>query len=240
MNRLLLVRHGGSTGNEDSLFYAYYDSALCLTTNGIRQALSTAQALAQLEPRWLKPGDFSLEVYASEYTRAQQTARIVLDQMGLASLAPRIRADLNERDYGTVYDARSDSEAGFADNGSESAIHARLRVRGFLAEIEPILYRADVLAFSHMGTIRALTANLLHLSDDEMMKLDVRNGGVHLFQRAFGAEGQSTYTRQQLPPHVLPNPRRRSSRPKTHRRRSIERATVRGIRRRHVETLGSD
>jgi bisphosphoglycerate-dependent phosphoglycerate mutase len=36
MNRLILIRHGGSTGNEDPSFYDYSDSALCLTTNGIR------------------------------------------------------------------------------------------------------------------------------------------------------------------------------------------------------------
>lgn len=204
MNRLLLVRHGGSTGNEDNVFYSYHDSALCLTTNGIRQALSTGQALAQLEPRWLRPGDFTLEVYASEYFRAQQTARIVLDQMGLLSLVPRIRADLNERDYGTAYDARMDSDATFAGNGSESAINARLRVRGFLSDITPILYRADVLAFSHMGAIRAMTAELLGLTDADMMKLDIRNGGAHLFQRTVGADGRATYALQDLPPHVLP------------------------------------
>lgn len=46
MNRLILIRHGGSTGNEDSSLYAYNDSALCLTTDGIRQALDTAGVIA--------------------------------------------------------------------------------------------------------------------------------------------------------------------------------------------------
>ena len=51
MNRLILVRHGGSTANESKGFYAYNDSAICLTTNGIEQALNTAGALATVEPR---------------------------------------------------------------------------------------------------------------------------------------------------------------------------------------------
>src|ERR1700722_17568512 len=104
MNRLILVRHGGSSANEDPSFYDYNDSAICLTTNGIRQALNTAGVIVGVEPRWAKPGNFALEVFASEYGRTQQTARIVLDQMGLLSAKPSIRPLLNERDYGTVYD----------------------------------------------------------------------------------------------------------------------------------------
>ena len=70
MNRIFLVRHGGSTANEDNAFYAYNDSAICLTTNGIRQALSTAKVLADFSPRWARRGDFALEVFASQYARA--------------------------------------------------------------------------------------------------------------------------------------------------------------------------
>jgi bisphosphoglycerate-dependent phosphoglycerate mutase len=114
MNRLILVRHGGSTANEDESFYN--DSAICLTTNGIRQALNTSGILAGIEPRWAKPGNFAL----SEYTRTQQTARIALDQMGLLSVKPAIRPLLNERDYGTVYDPRMDNDATFDGDGCDS------------------------------------------------------------------------------------------------------------------------
>ena len=48
--------------------------------------------------------NFALEIFASEYVRAQQTARILLDHMGLLSMGPRISPLLNERDYGTAYD----------------------------------------------------------------------------------------------------------------------------------------
>src|SRR5271168_5035276 len=135
MERLILVRHGGSTANEDPNFYNYNDSAICLTTNGIRQALNTAGVLAGVDPRWAKPGNFALEVFASEYTRTQQTARITLDQMSLLSVDPRIRPLLNERDYGTMYDPRMDTDPTFDANDSESAVRAKLRVRGFLDEI---------------------------------------------------------------------------------------------------------
>jgi broad specificity phosphatase PhoE len=188
MNRLILVRHGGSTGNEDPSFYAYSDSALCLTTNGIRQALNTGAVLASVDPRWGKPGNFALEVFASEYTRARQTARIALDQMGLLSIDPTIRSLLNERDYGTVYDPRMDTDPAFDANDSESAICARHRVKGLMPEIDTLLYRADVLAFSHYGAIRALVAP---------------NGGAFLFDRRLDAAGRSVFTQVDLPDHVL-------------------------------------
>jgi broad specificity phosphatase PhoE len=204
MNRLILVRHGGSTGNEDESFYNYNDSAICLTTNGIRQALNTAGVLAGIDPRWAKPGNFALEVFASEYTRTQQTARITLDQMGLPSIDPAIRPLINERDYGTTYDKRMDTDAAFDGDGCESGLRAKIRVQGFLAEIGDLLDRADVLAFSHFGAIRALVANLIGLTDAQMMALDVPNGGAFLFQRTFDAAGAASFAQIALPDHVLP------------------------------------
>jgi len=204
MNRLILVRHGGSTGNEDPSFYAYNDSALCLTTNGIRQALATGTMLAGVEPRWAKPGNFALEIFASEYTRARQTARIALDQMGLPSARPAIRPLLNERDYGTTYDPRMDTDPSFDGGDSESSIAARHRVKGLMTEFDSLLFRADVLAFSHFGTMRALIANLLELDDRAMMTLDVPNGGAFIFDRRLDDDGRSLFTQAPTPDHVLP------------------------------------
>jgi broad specificity phosphatase PhoE len=202
MNRLFVVRHGGSTGNEDPSFYALNDSAICLTTNGIRQCLATAAVLTSVTPRWKKPGNFAVEAYTSEYTRAQQTARIVLDQMALLSLKPRIRPLINERDYGTKYDAQMDQDPNYDKNDSESAINARRRVTAFIHEAEAELYRADVIVFSHFGTIRALVAELLKLSDTQMMQFDVPNGAAFLFERSFQA-GTSLFSQKALPPHIL-------------------------------------
>lgn len=204
MNRLVLVRHGGSTGNEDSAFYAYNDSAICLTTNGIRQALNTAQVLDDIDPTgWSKPGNFDLEVFASEYARAQQTARIVLDQMGLLSITPRISSLLNERNYGTNYLPDMDAVADFSGNQSESSIRARVRTKALIRMVEPILERADVLCFSHFGTMRALIANLTDLSDAEMTTIDIPNGRAFLFERQIRPEGGYAYIEQELPDHIL-------------------------------------
>jgi broad specificity phosphatase PhoE len=156
------------------------------------------------DPQWLKPGNFDLEVYVSEYSRAQQTARICLDQMGLLSAAPKIRALLNERNYGTTYLNIMDQDPTFAGNDSESAVRARVRMRTFQAEVEPVLDRADVLAFSHFGALRALIANLRGLSDAEMMTFDVPNGGLFLFERLIHPDGTYAYQEVALPSPVLP------------------------------------
>jgi broad specificity phosphatase PhoE len=200
---LIVVRHGGSTGNEDASFYDYNDSAICLTTNGIRQALATAEVLRGIDPTWAKPGNFNLEVFASEYTRAQQTARIALDQMGLLSVAPAITALLNERNYGTTYLPAMDTDPAFDGNQSESSIRARARVRAIISLAEHLLERADVVWFSHFGTMRAIIADLLRLSDTEMMTTDVQNGQAFLFQRTVDDDGRSVWKQVALPEHVL-------------------------------------
>ena len=74
-----------------------------------------------------------LEVFASEDTRAQQTARIALDQMGLLSVALSIHPLLNERDYGTRYDEQMDIDPACTLNGSQCGVRAEVRVRGFIA-----------------------------------------------------------------------------------------------------------
>lgn len=205
MNRLFLVRHGGSTGNANELYYAFHDSAVCLTTDGVNQALSTAQVLVRLGgDTWLKPGNFNLEVFASEYSRAQQTARICLDQMGILSVEPKIRPVLNERNYGVPFNKAALTDPFSTQNGSESAVRARVRMKAFVAEIESLLERADVLAFSHEGALQALLANLRGTSDKDMMK-PIPNGSVFLFDRSIGDCGQSIWAEvTNLPDPVLP------------------------------------
>jgi len=205
MNRLFLVRHGGSTGNVNRQYYAFHDSAVCLTTDGVNQALSTAGVLVLLGGTgWLKPGNFNLEVFTSEYFRAQQTARICLDQMGILSVDPKVRAVLNERSYGIPFNDEGLTDPFSAKNGTEPAVRARVRMEAFIVEIEPLLERADVLAFSHEGSLQALLANLRGTPDKDMMK-PIPNGQIFLFERSIERHGESVWTEMtNLPNPVLP------------------------------------
>jgi broad specificity phosphatase PhoE len=89
--------------------------------------------------------------------------------------------------YGTVYVDAMDTDPNCDVNDSESSVRAWIRLRRFLQQIMPILPRADVMAFSHMGALRALIAEVLGLSDDAMMKLDIPNG-QHNARGLMGAE----------------------------------------------------
>jgi broad specificity phosphatase PhoE len=96
-----------------------------------------------------------------------------------------------------------DSDPNCTLNGSESSVRARVRVRGFLGEVVAMLDRTDVLAFSHMGAMRALIAEVLGLSDADMMKRQIDNGAAFLFQRVFDAKGRPSFVELELPDHVL-------------------------------------
>lgn len=203
MNRLFLVRHGGSTANRNPAFYDYSDSAVCLTTQGVLQALNTGGVLKAIDPRWGKPGNFALEVFCSQYFRTDQTSRIVLDQMGLPSIDPTVTPRLNERDYGTTYVDAMDSDPNFDGNDSESSVQARIRAHGFLDQVTSILPRADVMAFSHMGMMRALIAEILGLSNEDMMKRTIPNGRAFQFNREATGAGEWRFAEVELPPHLL-------------------------------------
>jgi broad specificity phosphatase PhoE len=73
---------------------------------------------------------------------------------------------------------------------------------GFLEEIDHLLYRADVLAFSHFGALRGLLAILENKTDAEMMHIDVQNGEAFLFVREFNQDGRPKFLRQTLSEHV--------------------------------------
>lgn len=73
MTRLLIIRHGQSTANLDSIFAGHYN--VPLSPLGIRQAEATAEYIAST---------YRLDaVYSSDLDRAFQTARIIADRSGL-------------------------------------------------------------------------------------------------------------------------------------------------------------
>jgi hypothetical protein len=51
--------------------------------------------------------------------------------------------------------------------------------------------------------IRALVANLLGLSDEAMMTLDVPNGGAFAFERVFAADGSFRFVQLKWPENIL-------------------------------------
>ncbi|MEW2131636.1 histidine phosphatase family protein [Streptomyces sp. NPDC005435] len=91
--RIILVRHGESTGNvDDSVYEREPDHALALTERGRRQAEHTGERLREIV------GDERVSVYVSPYRRTHET----LDAFGLDPVRIRVREEprLREQDWG--------------------------------------------------------------------------------------------------------------------------------------------
>ncbi|MEU9402876.1 histidine phosphatase family protein [Streptomyces sp. SID4985] len=91
--RIILVRHGESTGNvDDSVYEREPDHALALTERGRRQAEHTGERLREIV------GDEPVSVYVSPYRRTHET----LDSFHLDRARIRVREEprLREQDWG--------------------------------------------------------------------------------------------------------------------------------------------
>lgn len=190
-NKLILIRHGRSTGNEDKKMYAEVDSAICLTMLGVKQALNAGRQLGEI----LNTGYFQwhwhdVHAFASGYTRAQQTARIVLDTMGMRHIQTIEARGINERRYSQLIiddqdEVHQDTDPHWRPGpGGESMIECRRRFETwFQHHAEYLLTDADVILFMHGEVLKAATAYLLNLDDQEMMQVSCPNGVPFIYER---------------------------------------------------------
>lgn len=94
MTEFVLVRHGETDWNRELRFQGHVDVGL--NAIGLEQARRLAARLA---------GEPAAHLYASDLLRAQQTARPVAEQLGLAGVA---QAALREQAFGVVDGMRVD------------------------------------------------------------------------------------------------------------------------------------
>jgi 2,3-bisphosphoglycerate-dependent phosphoglycerate mutase len=91
--RLVLLRHGQSTWNQENLFTGWYDADL--TEQGRTEATAAGRAMAD--------AGVHLDVlHTSVQVRAIRTANLALDEMALLWLPVRRSWRLNERSYGAL------------------------------------------------------------------------------------------------------------------------------------------
>ena len=91
--RLVLLRHGQSTWNQENLFTGWYDADL--TEQGRTEAAAAGRAMAD--------AGVELDVlHTTVQVRAIRTANLALDEMGLLWLPVRRSWRLNERSYGAL------------------------------------------------------------------------------------------------------------------------------------------
>jgi len=197
MDRLLvLVRHGQSEWNLKNLFTGWRDPGL--TEKGVAEAHAAGKAL--------KAAGLAFDVaYTSVLSRAEDTCRIMLGELGQADL-PTIRdAALNERDYGELTGLdKDDARARWGEEqvhiwrrsfdipppGGESLKDTAARTLPYFhKEIMPRVKAGErVLVAAHGNSLRSIIMDLEGLSGDEIVARELATGAPIIYR--LDAEGR--------------------------------------------------
>ena len=185
MERLLvLVRHGQSDWNLKNLFTGWKDPDL--TERGIEEAKEAGVALKAL-------GIASDICFTSALTRAQETARLVLAEMGQPDLETLRDQALNERDYGDLSGLnKDDARARWGEEqvhvwrrsydvpppGGESLKDTVARALPYYVQtILPRVMRGErVLVAAHGNSLRALVMVLDGLTPETIPSMELATG----------------------------------------------------------------
>lgn len=185
MERLLvLVRHGQSEWNLKNLFTGWRDVGL--TEKGIEEA---REAGRRLKTRGVR---FDI-AYTSALKRAQETLRIMLEELGQPDLETRRDQALNERDYGDLVGLNKDDARkrwgpeqvhiwrrsyDIAPPGGESLKDTLARALPYyVKQIQPdVLAGKRVLVSAHGNSLRALIMVLDRLGPDEIIHYELATG----------------------------------------------------------------
>jgi 2,3-bisphosphoglycerate-dependent phosphoglycerate mutase len=185
MDRLLvLVRHGQSEWNLKNLFTGWKDPGL--TELGVEEARTAG--------RRLKAQGLDFDVaFTSALTRAQETLRLMLEEIGRPEL-PTIRDQaLNERDYGDLSGLNKDDARkrwgaeqvhlwrrsyDISPPGGESLKDTVARTLPYyVREILPRVMRGErVLVAAHGNSLRALVMVLDRLTPQTIPSMELATG----------------------------------------------------------------
>ena len=181
---LVLVRHGQSEWNEKNLFTGWKNPPL--TEKGITEAIAAARKISKLA--------IAFDVhFTSKLLRAQQTGKIILDELDQNHTLTTENLALNERNYGDLAGLNKDeSRERWGEEqiriwrrsfdtpppGGESLKDTAERVIPYFQnQILPYLSTdKNVLICAHGNSLRALIMHLEGISPSEIVKLEIGTG----------------------------------------------------------------
>ena len=183
-NLLVLVRHGQSEWNEKNLFTGWRDPGL--TEKGKEEARAAGRAMKE------KGLHFDV-AFTSALGRAQETNRIILEELGQSDLPIIKDQALNERDYGDLSGLNKDEARkkwgdeqvhawrrsyDVAPPGGESLRDTLARTLPYyVQEILPGVLRGErTLVVAHGNSLRALIMVLEKLTPEGILKREVGTG----------------------------------------------------------------
>ena len=181
---LVLVRHGQSEWNEKNLFTGWKDPKL--TPRGVDEAIKAGKEL--------KEAGYSFDkMFTSDLFRAQDTGRIILEQMDIPSIEVIKDVSLNERNYGDLAGLNKDEARkkwgedqvhiwrrsfDVPPPGGESLKDTAERVLPYFKEniIPELLEGLNILVAAHGNSLRALVMELEEISSEEIVELEISTG----------------------------------------------------------------
>jgi 2,3-bisphosphoglycerate-dependent phosphoglycerate mutase len=181
---LVLVRHGQSDWNLKNLFTGWKDPEL--TELGVQEANAGGKALAEY--------GITFDIaFTSDLKRAQDTLKIILDNVGQPGLETIRDQALNERDYGDLSGLnKDDARAKWGEEqvhiwrrsydvpppGGESLRDTGARVWPYyLTEILPRVLRGEkVLVAAHGNSLRSLVMVLDRLTKEQILGVNLATG----------------------------------------------------------------
>ena len=181
---LVLVRHGQSEWNEKNLFTGWKDPKL--TPKGVDEAIKAGKELKQAGYSFDK-------MFTSDLFRAQDTGRIILEQMNIPSIEVIKNVSLNERNYGDLAGLNKDEARkkwgedqihiwrrsfDVPPPGGESLKDTAERVLPYFKEniIPELIEGSDILVAAHGNSLRALVMELEEISSEEIVGLEISTG----------------------------------------------------------------
>ena len=193
-SKLVLVRHGQSEWNEKNLFTGWKDPKL--TDLGIQEAIKAGDLL---ETRNLK---FDL-MFTSDLFRAQETGRLILEQMNQTDTQVIKNQSLNERNYGDLAGLNKDEARekwgeeqvhiwrrsfDIPPPGGESLKNTAERVLPYFElEIMPKVKEGlNILVAAHGNSLRALVMELEKISSEEIVQLEIATGDPLTYEYSNG------------------------------------------------------
>ena len=193
-SKLVLVRHGQSEWNAKNLFTGWKDPKL--TDLGIQEAIKAGDLL---ETRNLK---FDL-MFTSDLFRAQETGRLILEQMNHTDIQVVKDQALNERNYGDLAGLNKDEARekwgeeqvhiwrrsfDVPPPGGESLKNTAERVLPYFElEIMPKVKEGlNILVAAHGNSLRALVMELEKISSEEIVKLEIATGDPLTYEYSNG------------------------------------------------------
>lgn len=198
-SNLVLVRHGQSEWNKKNLFTGWKDPEL--TDLGIEEAIKAGKLLKTKEMK------FDI-MFTSDLFRAQETGRLILENMNQLDIPIIKNQSLNERNYGDLAGLNKDDARekwgeeqvhiwrrsfDIPPPGGESLKDTAERVLPYFhSEILPKVEEGlDVLVAAHGNSLRALVMELEGISSDEIVKLEIATGDPLTYELS---EGKITRT----------------------------------------------